>query len=212
MMEKWFLPDHQFVLAGKTVKRYGYDQQDLVDYSFNSLGFRSSEPANNPRLVVVGNSISFGIGLDMQHTFGAMLAQYTNRRLDNRSLGCFFHENHDQLHNIKLLAQQDQDSVFVIQINNLDRKRTGDLVVSNNSTAWCVERFLDFFDQTENILKNYPHKYIYWDNIDYCLPTTVLEKIVIRNRCHYDSSLSNNKNTFGVKSHSQIAKILRHAI
>jgi len=211
-MEKWFLPCQQLELAGKTVKRYGYDQQDLIDYSFNSLGFRSPEPTNDPRLVIIGNSVSFGIGLDMQHTFGSMLAQYTNRRLDNRSLGCFLHENHDQLHNIKLLAKQDQDSVFVIQINNLDRRRAGDLVISNNSSNWCVERFLDFFDQTENILKNYPHKYIYWDNIDYRLPTTVLEKIVIRNKCHYDSSLSNNKNTFGVKSHSQIAKILRHAI
>ena len=212
MMEKWFLPDHQVELAGKTVKRYGYDQQDLIDYSFNSLGFRSPEPTDDPRLVVVGNSMSFGIGLDMQYTFGAMLAQYTNRTLDNRSLGCFFHENHDQLHNIKLLAQQDQDSIFVIQINNLDRQRTGDVVISDNSVAWCVERFLDFFDQTENILKNYPHKYIYWDNIDYRLPTTVLEKIVIRNRCHYDNSLPGNKNTFGAKSHSHIAKILHHAI
>jgi hypothetical protein len=211
-MEKWFLPRQQFELAGKTVKRYGYDQQDLIDYSFNSLGFRSPEPTNDPRLVIIGNSISFGIGLDMKDTFGSMLAQLTNRRLDNRSLGCFFHENHDQLHNMKLLAQQDQDSVFVIQINNLDRKRTGDLVISDNSPSWCVERFLDFFDQTEIILKNYPHKYIYWDNIDYCLPTTVLEKIVIKNKCHYDNSLFNNNNTFGAKSHSHIAKILCHAI
>jgi hypothetical protein len=63
-MEKWFLPCHQFALAGKTVKRYGYDQQDLIDYSFNSLGFRSPEPTNDPRLVIVGNSISFGVKSD----------------------------------------------------------------------------------------------------------------------------------------------------
>ena len=207
-MEKWFLSHLQSELAGKTVKSYGYDQQDLIDYSFNSLGFRSPEPTDDPRLVVIGNSVSFGIGLDMQHTFGSMLAQYTNRRLDNRSLGCFFHENHDQLHNIKLLAQQDQDSVFIIQINNLDRKRTGNLVSSGNPSIWCVERFLDFFDQTENMLKNHPHRYIYWDNIEYCLPTTVLEKIVIKNKCHYDNSLPNNKNTFGAKSHRAISKVI----
>ena len=211
-MEKWFLPHFQFELAGKTVKSYGYDRQDIIDYSFNSLGFRSPEPTNDARLVVIGNSVSFGIGLDMQHTFGSMLAQYTNRRLDNRSLGCFFHENHDQLHNIKLLSQQDQDSVFIIQINNLDRKRTGDLVSPNNPPSWCMERFLDFFDQTENMLKNHPHRYIYWDKVQNCLPTKVLEKIVIKNKCYYDNSLPNNKNTFGAKSHSHIAKILRHAI
>jgi hypothetical protein len=211
-MENCFVPPHMLELAGKTVKSYGYDKQDLIDYSFNSLGFRSPEPVTGSRLVVIGNSVSFGIGLDLQHTFGSMLAQYTNRRLDNRSLGCFFHENHDHLHNINLLAQQDQDSVFVVQINNLDRKRNGDLVSLNNPPGWCVDNFLDFFDQTEQILKNYPHTYIYWDNIDYRLPTTVLEKIVIKNKCHYDSSLPNNQNTFGTKSHSHIAKILRHVI
>ena len=211
-MQNWFVPPRMFELAGTNVKSYGYDNQDLIDYSFNRLGFRSPEPTNDPRLVIIGNSLSFGIGLDLQHTFGSMLSQYTNRRLDNRSFGCFFHENHDHLHNIKLMVQQDQDSVFVVQINNLDRKRNGDLVQDNNPPDWCVERFLDFFDQTEEILKNHPHTYIYWDNIDYELPSTVLEKIVIKNKCQYDTSLADNKSTFGVKSHSHIAKILRHVI
>jgi hypothetical protein len=211
-MEKWFVPQQMYQLAGKTIKGYGYDNQALVDYSFNSLGFRSPEPTNDPRLVIVGNSISFGIGLDMQHTFGALLAQYTNRTLDNRSLGCFFHENHDHLHNIKLLAQQEQDSIFVIQINNLDRRRHGSVVHRSNSPQWCVERFLDFFDQTEEILKNHSHTYLYWDDIAYQLPVSVAEKIVIKNKCHYDTSLLDNKNTFGIKSHSHIAKILRHSI
>jgi len=211
-MEKWFVIPQMLDLAGKTVQHYGYDRQGLVDYSFNSLGFRSPEPNNDSRLVIVGNSISFGIGLDIQHTFGFLLSQHLNRHLDNRSLGCFFHENHDQLHNIKLLAQQDQDSVFVIQINNLDRKRNGSVVNDNNPQEWCVKRFLDFFDQTEEILKNRPHTYVYWDDIDYQLPQYVINKIAIKNKCHYDSSLLNNKNTFGMKSHEHIAKILRHYI
>lgn len=211
-MEKWFLPPMMSELAGTTVQHYGYDQQGLINYSFNSLGFRSLEPTTDPRLVIVGNSLSFGIGLDIQNTFGSILAQHTNRQLDNRSLGCFSHENHDQLHNIKLLAQQDQDSVFVIQINNLDRRRTGNTVINNNSQDWCVEKFLDFFDQTEQILKDYPHTYVYWDNVSYDLPKSVTKKIVIKNKCHYDNSLLDNKDTFGMKSHDHIAKVLRHCI
>jgi hypothetical protein len=211
-MEKWFVIPQMLDLASTTVQHYGYDRRGLVDYSFNSLGFRSPEPNSDPRVVVVGNSVSFGIGLDIQHTFGFLLAQHLNRHLDNRSLGCFFHENHDQLHNIKLLAQQDQDSIFVIQINNLDRKRNGSVINNNNPQEWCVKRFLDFFDQTEEILKNYPHTYVYWDNIDYQLPESVTKKIVIKNKCHYDTSLSDNKTTFGTKSHNHIAKILRHCI
>jgi hypothetical protein len=211
-MEKWFLSPQMSALAGKTVKNYGYDTQNSIEYSFNSLGFRSPEPSKDPSLVVIGNSISFGIGLNLQHTFGSILAQYTNRKLDNRSVGCFFHENHDHLHNIKLLAEQNRDAVFVVQINNLDRRRDGMIVRDKNLPEWCVKRFLDFFDQTEEILKKHQHKYLYWDDIDYNLPLSITKKIVIRNKCHYDTSLSANKNTFGIKSHDHIAKILLHVI
>jgi hypothetical protein len=211
-MEKWFLSPQMSALAGKTVKNYGYDTQNLIEYSFNSLGFRSPEPSKDPSLVVIGNSISFGIGLNLQHTFGSMLAHYTNRKLDNRSVGCFFHENHDHLLNIKLLAEQNRDSVFVIQINNLDRRRDGMIVRDKNLPEWCVKRFLDFFDQTEEILKKHQHKYVYWDNIDYQLPSTILKKIIINNKGHYDTSILTNKNTFGIKSHHHIAAILNHVI
>jgi hypothetical protein len=211
-MEKWFLSPHMSLLSGKTVTNYGYDNQNLIEYSFNSLGFRSPEPTDAPSLVVIGNSVSFGIGLNIQNTFGSILANYTNRKLDNRAVGCFYHENHDHLQNIKLLSEQDRDSIFVIQINNLDRQRNGTTVHDKNLPAWCVKRFLDFFDQTEEILKKHRHTYIYWDNVSYDLPSTVLKKIVINNKCHYDKSLLDKENTFGINSHSHIAKILNHVI
>ena len=211
-MEKWFVPLQMSSLAGQTVKKYGYDSRGQVEYSFNSLGFRAPEETHGSRLVVVGNSVSFGIGLDIEHTFGSMLAKSMNRSLDNRALGCIYHENHDNLVNLHLLAAQQHDSVFVIQINNLDRRREGNSVLTNNSAEWCVDRFLDFFDQTEEILKYYPHKYIYWDDINYSIPDSVLKKIVINNKFHLDNSLPNNNNTFGIRTHSVIAKILRHVI
>lgn len=211
-MEKWFVPSQMSSLAGRTVKNYGYDSRGQVEYSFNSQGFRSPEESQDPRLVVVGNSVSFGVGLDIQHTFGSILAKSIDRSLDNRAIGCVYHENHEHLVNLHLLAEQQYDSVFVIQINNLDRRREGNTILTNNSAEWCVKRFLDFFDQTEEILKYYPHKYIYWDDINYPIPDSVLKKIVINNKFHLDHSLPNNNSTFGIKTHSAIAKILHHVI
>lgn len=211
-MEKWYIPKEMSSLAGKTVKSYGYDRREIVDYSFNSQGFRTLDNVNKPRLIIVGNTISFGIGLPIEQTYGHLLAQYTNRHVDNRAIGCVLHDNHDYLANIKLLTQQDQDSAFVIQINNLNRQRTGNSVVLNNDPAWCVNHFLEFFDQAEDLLKMHQHTYVYWDNIQYDLPKSILEKIVINNKFHLDSSLPDKDITFGPKTHETIAKVLRYFI
>lgn len=209
-MEKWFLPQHMSKLANQTVKCFGYDQRGIVDYSFNHLGFRSPDPTTAPRLVVIGNSISFGIGIDFAHTYGALLAQALNRHIDNRAVGCFFHTNHDHLANIELLSKQNQDSVFLIQINNLDRRREQNQVFSGNDHDWCVKQLESFVDQTSELLKHIPHKYVYWDNIEYNLPSAVKKNIVLINKFHLDTSIDHNADTFGVQSHRAIAKALFH--
>jgi len=210
-MEKWFVPAQMYSLRGSTVTNYGYDQQGNTSYTFNRLGFRSLEPTALPRLVVVGNSIAFGIGVELKDTFGFKLAQAMHLDLDNRAFGCYFHENHDHLSNIQLLSQQPQDSVFLIQINNLDRRRVGKEVFINNDSSWCIKRFLEFFEQTEELLKNRRHKYIYWDEINYKLPQSILKKIIINNKFHLDRSPL-GRDTFGIKSHGAIAKLLYHVI
>jgi hypothetical protein len=211
-MESWFVPPKMKQLAGTEVINYGYDKQNTVRYSFNSLGFRSPEPVTTPSLVVVGNSISFGIGLDMSMTYGAILSSKFNRSLDNRAFGCYFHENHDHLSNIDLLTQQDRDSIFVIQINNLDRRRQGENVLNGNDANWCVKRFLDFFDQAEHLLKHRPHKYIYWDDVNYSIPDSVKKLIFIKNQFQIDNSIANNHGSVGPKSHFAIAKALSYVI
>jgi len=211
-MESWFVPDQMKQLSNKVVKNYGYDNQGIADYSFNNLGFRSPGPGLEDRLVVIGNSISFGIGLNIEYTYGAILANNTKRQLDNRSLGCFLHENHDQLNNIRLLSKENCDSIFIVQINNLDRRRDGTKIYKNNDARWCVNQFLDFFDQTEYLLKYIPHKYIYWDNVEYSLPPTIEKMISIKNKFHLDCSLIDNSTTFGLKSHHTISKVLNYII
>lgn len=201
-------------LAGQTVKCYGYDTTGLINYSFDSEGFRKSEldDASKPGLVVIGNSLSFGVGIPVEHTYGYMLAQYTDRRLYNRAVGCVLHENHDYLATIKSLTQQDPTSTFVIQINNLSRCRTGDVVSIVDDRKKCVDRFIDFFNQSEELLNGFNHKYIYWDDIQYDLPKLIQEKITINNKFHLDQSLPDRNITFGPKSHATIAKVLHHCI
>lgn len=208
-MEKWFVPDHMKKLAGSTTRLFGYDQTNTVDYTFNNLGFRSQEPKQHARLAVIGNSVSFGIGLTAEQTYANMLAQKLDLELDNLSLGCYLHENHDHLHNIELLAKQDIETVFVVQINNLDRVRVDGSVVSCvNDPNICVKKFLDYFDQLIQILVHRPCLFIYWDHKQFNLPDSVVKKISLYNKFHLDQSLPNNTDTFGPNSHKAIAQSL----
>jgi len=133
-MERWIVPNHMKQLADKSTRFFGYDQQGTIEYNFNKLGFRTGNTNGNLDINLIGNSISFGIGLEYNQTFGSILANNLDRKLNNFSFGCYHHENHDHLTNIETLSNQDRDDIFVIQINNLDRKRLdSNLVVAGNS-------------------------------------------------------------------------------
>jgi hypothetical protein len=185
-------------LASTTVNKYGYDQQGIIDYKFNSLGFRSPEPSTGKTLIVLGNSISFGIGLDEQDTYGYQTAQALGIDYLNLSIGCYKHENQQYICNIKNVANRNSDDIFVIQINNL--ARAGDD---------CVAKFLTYFDDVSELLKHKQKLFIYWDDISYTLPKSVGDQILIYNKFHLDTSILDQSNTFGRKSHKTIAQILR---
>ena len=40
-MEEWVVPEHMKQLAGTTVKNFGYDKTNTVEYHFNQYGFRN---------------------------------------------------------------------------------------------------------------------------------------------------------------------------
>jgi hypothetical protein len=73
MIVKWFVPEHMKRLANSTVTQFGYDNVGAASYCFDSRGFRTQNH-NSRRLNVIGNSLSFGIGLNQQDTFGSQLA------------------------------------------------------------------------------------------------------------------------------------------
>lgn len=207
-MEEWVVPEHMKQLAGTTVKNFGYDKTNVIQYHFNEYGFRNKYNSD-PSINVIGNSVSFGIGVDQ--SFGDVLSQKINLPCNNFSFGCYFHENHDHLTNLKKLIDRDCDDIFIIQINNLDRLRDGDTVVSGLDKITARDRFLDYFEQIDMMFNKRRLLLVYWDDQDFDLPQSIVKKIAIHNKCHVDCSLD-NKNTFGVRSHNIIAKTLASLI
>jgi len=196
-------------LAGQEIINFGYDKSNKVNYKFNSLGFRSPEQHNRDSVIVVGNSIGFGIGLLQEQTYGYQAAQQLGLGYINCAVGCYFHENHDHLINLQKLSARSNKDLFVIQINNLDRHRIdNNTVITTGNTDQCVAKFIDYFDLVESILKDKQRVYLYWDNINYELPTSIKNKLLIHNKFHIDSSLDTNLSTFGIKSHRAISKVI----
>jgi hypothetical protein len=208
-MEEWFVPEHMKRLAKKSTQFFAIDQQGIITYDFNDLGFRTGNNIKQSSINLFGNSISFGIGLNYKQTFGSMVADRFNRKLNNFSFACYLHENHDHLTNLKKIISKYQDDIFIVQINNLDRQRiTSNSVLTGNDREFCKKRFLDYFDQISTILKHTRKIFLYWDNVEYDLPKSVTDQILIYNKFHVDTSLLNNSNTFGIKSHLYISKII----
>lgn len=213
-MEKWFVPEHMKQLASKSTKVFGYDNQNLVNYTFNHLGFRTDNTAVESNCInLIGNSISFGIGLAWQNTFGAMVSNNIKWPLNNFSVGCYRHENHDNLNNIKILSDLDNDDIFVVQINNLDRLRVNPtLVCTGLDKNFCRIRFLNYFEQLSELLKNKTTIYVYWDDQDYDLPKSIIDQMLIVNKLHLDTSLPEHSNTFGIKSNCAIATAITNKL
>ena len=194
-------------LANSTVNQFGYDDSGTVEYQFNQYGFRNKYN-NGTSINIIGNSISFGIGLPQEQTFGHLLSQKIGLPCNNFSFGCYAHENHDHIVNIKTLVEQNTNDVFIVQINNLDRLRIGNDVHKNIDPAIARSRFLNYFEQLSALLEKQKAILMYWDDQDYNLPENIIEQISIVNKFHLDQSIEHNSDTFGARSHSAIAKTL----
>ena len=159
-------------------------------------------------MIIIGNSISFGIGLENNHTFGVSTASKLNLPCYTVSVGAWSHENHDYLPTIHSLANRQLTDVIVLQINNLNRIRVNSTsVIQSDNKNLCQNRFLNYFNSVRSLLKNKHLVMLYWDDQDYQLPTSVTDQILIHNKFHLDSSLSDNL-SFGIQSHRAISKIL----
>jgi hypothetical protein len=194
-------------------KTFGYDNSYKNSYSFNSLGYRSHhefEIDNNP-IVVIGNSISFGIGIPYEKTYAYILEQKLKKKVYNFSIGCFLHTNDYQLDRCKKIIDIYKPSCILFQINNLNRIEYQDKTILTDDETLITNNFYNFYKNLKQVLVNINHLVMYWDDKLYTLPNKITDQFCIYNKFHLDTSI-NLEHVFGVKSHKIIAYKLESMI
>jgi hypothetical protein len=194
-------------LRNSTVRSFGYDQTNAVEYSFNNLGYRGDEFLNKSPIVILGGSISFGLGIPYDCTFGSIVAKHTKSEVYNFSWGAFGHTNHEQLTLLTEILTVLDPKLVIWQINNLNRVRINQQVSFDNDKALVTEMYYDFLKRSNDILTRLPNILLHWDNEDFAID---FSNCLVYNKYHADKSLQNNPDTFGILSHKLIGhKILK---
>jgi hypothetical protein len=88
-------PHRMYQFKNQTLTKYADDTHTGTTYTFNSLGYRSNrefDTIGNP-IVVLGNTLSFGLGLNIEQTFGGFIESKTMTPVYNFSWGRYGHEN-----------------------------------------------------------------------------------------------------------------------
>lgn len=202
-------PIHMKLLADQTVTQFGYDKTSQVDYTFNSLGYRSNIEflPDDRAVLLLGNTISFGVGLPIEETFAGIISSSIDVPLYNFSWGCYPHTNHDQLKLLENILKLITPQCVLFQLNNLNRIRLDEINVSfDNPKEQVEENYVDFRLKLDQVIGNVPCHLMLWDDCEYDCDYS---DILIHNRYYVDKNIVRS-DLFGPKSHKLIAtKILQ---
>lgn len=204
-------PQHMLIYKNTTLKNFGYDAETETEYSFNSLGYRSNcefEFHKKP-IYVLGNTMSFGLGVAFENTYGYLLSKTLRRPVYNFSWGCYGHTNLEQINFLEKLLEVDQPYFILFQINNLNRVRESSSVVNfKNEKSQVLSLYEQFITKSKIVLKKHKHAFLYWDDENHNI--NLPKNCIIDNKYVVDSALKSRK-VIGPKSHKLISlKILDH--
>jgi hypothetical protein len=202
-------PIHMYAKRSTQVLNFEYDTTNQITYKFNSLGYRSQEFDHDNFILLLGNSITFGMGLDVENTFGYLLEQRLNIPIYNCAWGAYGHTNHEQLEFCRQVIDVSKPQLIVWQINNLNRHRIDGNICFQNSNELVIEKYYDFINGAKLLLKDIPHVFVHWDNENYNID---LSYCLIYNKYHFDSTNIKSMPTFGIRSHKLIAEKLFQTI
>jgi hypothetical protein len=207
-------PSHMKDLAGQTVDQFGYDAITKVRYTFNTLGYRSDKEFTqiDNAVILLGNTLTFGLGLPIEETFAGILSNTLNSPVYNFAWGCYAHTNYEQLQLLKNILAVSNPVKVILQINNLNRIRNANNTVNFNNPKDQIEHeYIKFRDELDKVLYGIPHHLLYWDNEIYQFDFT---DCLIYNKYHIDNNIittQTGSELFGKKSHKLIAtKILQN--
>lgn len=210
-MDNVFIPKHQELVKNSVTTCFGIDQTNTVEYRFNQFGYRGDNPTNQPSIIAIGNTITFGIGLKEDQTYPSIVAKQLGLKCINFSFVCYGHENKEHLPNIQFLASRPTSDIFLVQVNNICRRRISetDLEFTCLDHESNLSRLVKYLNDVESILKNKRIILLHWDDTpDTHLPKPITDKFLIYNKFHLDYSLPDNVKTFGVRSHRAIANVI----
>ena len=207
-------PARMYKFRNQTLNEFADDIHTGSRYTFNSLGYRSDIEFEliDDTVIVLGNTLTFGLGLDIEKTFTGILSREFTVPVYNFAWGRHAHENSEQLELLKIILSMVKPRLVIFQINNLNRVRINDSYVNfNNSPELIMEKFNKFYPELQSVLNTTPHILLHWDDevhgVDF-------SDCLIYNKYHIDSVdfflNSEYKPTMGKMSHKLIAaKILK---
>lgn len=211
-------PMHQRRFAGQTIRRFGRDEDGLVDYRFNNLGWRCNHDLYNidNSVCAIGNSITFGVGVSSEQRWTGLLEQHIDQPVYNFSVGHLTHSNLFYLEIIRGILKQGQPQRIVLQINNLDRvefRGHWDYAeVLHLDETYILNQFRDYWAQIREFQKQCDFTFIYWDDQPHELPSDLVEQLIINNMRRLDDALTTVPDTFGPKSQRLIFTAIKNAL
>lgn len=116
----------QYSLRGETMTCYGSDFRGIIQYNFNSQGYRSDFDFElsecDPLALCFGSSIATGHGLPFEQSFGSIVAKHYDLKLWNLGQGCFRSSNKAIQDQIEFLVQTELNiNVCLIQFTHINR-------------------------------------------------------------------------------------------
>lgn len=202
-------PAPMYALRGQTVHEYFCDNWTNTRYTFNSLGYRSDREfdTNESPIVVLGNTLTFGLGLDIAQTYPEIISQKTGIPVYSFAYGRYAHENSDQLALLKGILALMKPKLVIFQINDLNKQWIDGKISSANPKEVVVEKYYKFKTELDIVLADIPNILLHWDYNDYGID---FSQCLIYNKYHIDSIDFTLGPMMGKTSHKIVAeKIIR---
>ena len=195
-------PKHMFNHRSSVTKNCGYDTITDIEYKFNDLGYRSNINfiVGKEPIIILGNTISFGLGVDIKDTFAGILASHLKKPVYNFSWGCYAHTNFEQTQLLRSILEVDDPSLIIFQINNLNRYRKNNSICFDNPAELITAEYEKFSSEISILLKNKKHIFLHWDDQEH---DVILKNCLIKNRFLVDGNIG-NRTVGGIKSHKLI--------
>lgn len=181
-----------------------------IEYKFNSDGYRGNEFDPNADITFIGDSMTFGVGLNLEHTFTNIVSKSLNMSYNNLGYPAGAFDTIYRVFSHFLLDKKLKSKYVVLYPTNKSRfevyKNEDDLIQMNSAIA----------DRSKNLPSLY---YRYWANspnnaylnkekninaIKYLCISNNIKLILCKNREPID--LARDLSHFGIKTNQQIAQ------